>query len=1336
MALVGVPPTGPFRGCLPFDEGAAGVFFGRGDELATLYAQVAREEARVTAVTGACGVGKTSLLRAALVPGLVANGVIALYVDAGEPIEQELLHAASRTRSELPHTGENPADYLVRLARGARTGVVVVLDHLERLLEDDPAPSATGQPAAAEAGTADRGSERASQRQAWISALVPALSAVGPKLRVVLSIDAAAFHRIERLAPLVPSTLTGNTFELGLLRQTQVAEILEQTAIQTGTFMEAGLATAIAADLCRRTGTCAPLELQLVGRAVTDLRLTSSRRYERSGGAQVLLPGLFERIVREAGGPRALKVLLDLLEAGDSSADEIARRTQLPRAQIDPALATFVGRGLLGKRDDQRTERFGLLHPALVGPLGSYAAGPRAAAAHARRRLRGRALAGDRLTIPELLSVRRNLGAALSPDEQATVRRSTRRAVFQIGLSSLVVLTVLIAVYFDLRTSYTLALAPPGPRSSARVVVKTGREDRSYLHFLPSSPAFGSIVADTGFSASGLSDDLAKRIEAGHAVGKLDRGKQGPLPGWMAAVLAGLRPVPRGVAAALLGDAGGIVSLKQAFADPQSRRETLQALAVIGRGRAGEDEILAAALSDADPEIRRRGVEVAAAIDRRLGNGSHAATLRSALADRASEVKEAVLHESNSLPPSEQAGILPVALADADPGFRRLAEKAVAQLAASHPGPAAEAVKAAARSSDTLRRRSGLALLDQIVSKNAPAEAAAALAELAGDDKAPEETRVAALLLLRRSGQAPASLAPALEQAVAPSASPRLRAAALPLHAKLTDPDRAEEIAIAESKGSASSRAAGAAVWGALAAHRPDAAAKALKGMVYDPSVEVRIEATRSFAYLRREGPALVQKALLDANPEVQKAAVDSAVTLAAGNPYAVTDMLGKAIRNVRPALRRSIVEALARIGESKPTIVAGPLARALKEADGSTREAIATALCAIARKSPQTAAPYLRLAARDDDRDVRTAAAGCLVSLAGVDARGAARIAAELADAREASVRIAAARALGTLAPQAREGVLPALVKLLQDEDRGVRSAALTGLTAFGAARIPLGRHAEEIERALVGPVTKGDREDRRAAVQVAGQLGLASLLRQAAADDDEGLRLDAIRAAGAVQPPLLDVLRNATNDRDPVVRAESVRHLVAAAGKANGDVIGIFERMLQAGDVETRRSGARALGELVGAEEAATPLLVQAMGQRSEAVRAAAVDALGMVARRGQAGALAPLEQALDDRADDVRAAAIRALAETWAKLRSPAELAAVIEASDRDSARRFVALEALVRKASAPEARDEVDKALAGVGRQGSPLARLAAEIGRAFLTTGATEMRAFLGRLLGG
>src|SRR5204863_9361460 len=98
--------------------------------------------------------------------------------------------------------------------------------------------------------------------------------------------------------------------------------------------------------------------------------------------------------------------------------------------------------------------------------------------------------------------------------------------------------------------------------------------------------------------------------------GTVDATPPGRVPGWLREVLNGLRPVPRGIAKALLGDPDGDAALKLAFSDPAARGEILSALAIIGRGGAGEDEILAGALADASPGIRRRGVEVAATIAR------------------------------------------------------------------------------------------------------------------------------------------------------------------------------------------------------------------------------------------------------------------------------------------------------------------------------------------------------------------------------------------------------------------------------------------------------------------------------------------------------------------------------------------------------------------------------------------------------------------------------------------------------------------------------------------------------------------------------------------------
>jgi HEAT repeat protein len=1050
----------------------------------------------------------------------------------------------------------------------------------------------------------------------------------------------------------------------------------------------------------------------------------------------------------EAGGRPARQALLAAADKREIVAEDLDARTPKAREAAAEALAALKGRGILRSRARGRREAFALAHPGLRGAVESFGIEDRGSAAAARRALRRRLTAGEHLRLPEQWAVYRHLGGTLAPDEQVTFKRSLRRTGLLAGLGVGLVVAILVAMFASMRHTYTLGFEPREGGSAARVVVRLGREGKSALSFLPNRPAFGSVIADTGFAASGLAADTAARIGAGKASGTLDTSGadagRGAVPNWLRDVLNGLRPVPRGVAKALMGDPDGVTALKQAFSDPLARRETLEALAVIGRGRAGEDEILAAALTDSAPEIRRRGVEVAASIDRRQGNGAHGATLRSALGDKSLDVRAAVLRETATLPPAEAASILTVALRDPDPSFRHGAEEATKALAERAPAAAVSALEQVLQSPDGGVRRAGLSLLETIAAKD-PAACASALRRVVANEQAPEEARVAALLLLRRAGAPSAELRPLLEKAVRPEASPRLRAAALPLYARLVTPEQAEEIARTEMKGSPAARAAGAAVWGTVAMARPDLASKPLKGLLYDPSTETRLEAARSFAYLKREGIELVEKATKDPNAEVEKAAIESAVALAPVNAYAVADLLGRAVKNVRPAVRRNVIEALARIGETKPAAVMAPLAHALKDSDVGTRAAAANAFCAMSEKNAAAASPYLRVAARDERDEVRTAAAACLGELSEADPKGAARIAAELGDATEANVRVAAAESLGRLGAKARELAVPALLKLAGDPERSVRVAAVRSL-GIVAEKEPTafeGKRANEAEHVLNGALVQGDAAERKVVVGTAAKAGLVAVLRQASADGDESVRLDAVKAAGALGGRALEVVRGAVDDRANAVRAEATRILAAVSGAGAREVLPIFESMLRGGDKAAREAAVIGVGDLPGAGEAGARLLGEALGRRSEALRTAAARALGRLAEREPEAAQPYLERAVRDPSYDVRSAAIPGLALAWARKQPADELGRVLVESEADSTRRFVALEALVLKSqdgkgagATPADREAARKALQSASESGPPLARLAAQIGRAFLEARPPDMHAFIERLLGG
>ena len=1327
-----------FRGFLPYDEGAGESFAGRTDEIARVMRLVGGE-ARVVVLAGPSGIGKTSLLRAGLAPALGRRGAQVVTVGGYEDLDGEILRAASRLGVTPPIPNQTSGDYLARIARDSQNGLVLVFDHLEEALSDE----------------VGRGADLG-------ALLARVVDQGGSRLRVLLSVDDTSFARLDQLRDAGASGALASSVWMTLpgLSQEQVSEILERTAIQSGTFFETGLPGAVAADLCR-AGRCRPLDLQLVARAIVDLRLTSVRKYQRSGGAAVLPALFFERVCAESGGRVARQALLAAAEQPEVFAEELDGRTAKAREAATDALAALKLRGVLRGRARGRREAFSLTHPGLRGVVESFAIEDRARAAEARRALRRRLTAGERLRLPELWAVHRHLGGALAPDEQVTFMRSVRRNAVQVGLGVALGISIFVALGGNMRRSYTLGFEPREGGGAARVVVRLGREGLSFLDFLPNRPRFGAVLADTGFSAAGLGADTVARIGAGRASGTLDAassdgaGHGARVPGWLREVLNGLRPVPRGVAKALIGDPDGVTALKQAFSDPLARRETLEALAVIGRGRAGEDEILAAALGDSAPEIRRRGVEVAASIDRRQGNGSHGATLRSALGDKSPDVRAAVLRETATLPPAEAASILTVALRDPDPTFRKGAEDATNALGERAPAAAAGALELVLQSPDGGVRRAGLALLDAIATRD-PAACAALLRHVVADEKAPEEARVEALLMLRRAGAPSPELRPLLESAVRPEASPRLRAAALPLYARLVTPDQAEEIARTEMKGSPAARAAGAAVWGTVAMTRPDVAAKPLHALLYDSAVETRVEAARSFGYLKRDGLELVDKALKDGSPEVEKAAIDSAVALAPVNAYEVAEMLGHALKTVRASVRPSVIDALARLGQTKPAAAMPPLAHALKDQDVGTRVAAANAFCALADKNAAAASPSLRIAARDERAAVRPAAAACLGALSEADPKGAARMAAELGDAAQANVRVAAAEALGHLGAKARDLAVPALLKLVGDPERAVRVAAerslgtvaeksngASGAAAPVAGAGPFdGKRGADAEHVLDGALLHGAAAERRSVVSAAAKAGLVGVLRQASADGDESVRLDAVRAAGALGGNALEVVRGAIDDRANSVRAEATRILAAVSGAGAREVLPIFESMLRGGDKAAREAAVIGVGDLQGAGEAGARLLGEALGQRSEALRTAAGPARGRRPAPVPEAAPPDPERAGRGPGYDVRNSAIPGLALAWSRRQSAAELGAALVDAEADSTRRFVALEALVIKAQggkaagAPAERDAARAALRSAADTGPPLARLAAQIGRAFLEAQPPDLHVFIERLLGG
>ncbi|WES65549.1 BTAD domain-containing putative transcriptional regulator [Microbacter sp. GSS18] len=139
----------PYRGLGTYQEGDAGDFFGREDEIATATRRL--EATGLVIVTGASGSGKSSLVRAGVVPSLRRRGRRVLVLGPGPAITETLRDAVSAGRrtdaivvdqfEEVLESGaEVGADVAATLAAFIRDGGKVIItvrsDFLDRCAAD------------------------------------------------------------------------------------------------------------------------------------------------------------------------------------------------------------------------------------------------------------------------------------------------------------------------------------------------------------------------------------------------------------------------------------------------------------------------------------------------------------------------------------------------------------------------------------------------------------------------------------------------------------------------------------------------------------------------------------------------------------------------------------------------------------------------------------------------------------------------------------------------------------------------------------------------------------------------------------------------------------------------------------------------------------------------------------------------------------------------------------------------------------------------------------------------------------------------------------------------
>ncbi|HET9108022.1 MAG TPA: hypothetical protein VFN79_12630, partial [Steroidobacteraceae bacterium] len=391
-----VDEQSPWLGLVSFTEETRAFFFGREEEVAELARRVQRK--LLTILFGKSGLGKTSILRAGLVPRLRAHGYCPVYVriaygrDTPEPAEQikEAIRRAAGVSGEWSQVGVSAAgeslweflhhrDDVLKDAAGATLTPLLIFDQFEELFtlaqSDEFGRARAGRFIEELADLVENRPPKALEaRMDEDEAAAERFDFARSDYRVLIALREDYLAPLESLKKSMPS-LSQNRLRLAPMTGAQALEavrrpgrslVSEEVAAAIVRFVAGG------AELAHAE--VEPALLSLICRELNDARLAhgaSEISLDLLAGSHAsILANFYERSL--ADQPAAVRQLIEddlLTESGfrENVAEESLLR-RLEAAGAPPgSLATLVNRRLLRIEERLDVRRVELIHDVLCG---------------------------------------------------------------------------------------------------------------------------------------------------------------------------------------------------------------------------------------------------------------------------------------------------------------------------------------------------------------------------------------------------------------------------------------------------------------------------------------------------------------------------------------------------------------------------------------------------------------------------------------------------------------------------------------------------------------------------------------------------------------------------------------------------------------------------------------------------------------------------------------------------------------------------------------------------------------------------------------------------------
>jgi DNA-binding SARP family transcriptional activator/WD40 repeat protein len=320
----------PFKGLAFFDRADAQYFCGRERLVSDLLARLVQSP--LVGILGSSGIGKSSLLRAGVLPALSAASL-----PGSVDWRQVLLRPGAHPRAELGRAlgGERLGQALGQLSPGER--LVIAVDQLEELFTL---------------------CEQDGERAAFLDQLAAAARDPERRALVVVSLRADFYGRLASY-PRFAGLLSRSHVLVGPMDRDELTRSIEEPAARAGLELERGLADALVSDVAGEPG-----GLPLLSTTLLELWRTRDGRalrydsYRTSGGVRGAVARLAEDAytqLSESERRTARGVMLRLATGEDGT---LARR-RVPLAELEritgaaPVLAELTDARLLTVSDGE-----------------------------------------------------------------------------------------------------------------------------------------------------------------------------------------------------------------------------------------------------------------------------------------------------------------------------------------------------------------------------------------------------------------------------------------------------------------------------------------------------------------------------------------------------------------------------------------------------------------------------------------------------------------------------------------------------------------------------------------------------------------------------------------------------------------------------------------------------------------------------------------------------------------------------------------------------------------------------------------------------------------------